>query len=49
MLRNSKCKEIGKLVFGKPIVDKKISKKDLVKIESVVNMVGVIAEDSRKA
>lgn len=49
MLKNSKGKEIGKLVFGKPIVDKKTSKKDLVKIEAVVNMVGVIAEDSRKA
>ena len=48
-LRDSKGKEIGKLVFGKKVNGKTLQRKEFVKVEAVVNMVSAIVEESHKA
>lgn len=47
-LKDSNGKEIGRLVFGKRINSKTLQRKELVKVESVVNMVSVLVEESHK-
>lgn len=48
LLRDSKGKEIGRLVFGKKINGKTLQRKELVKVEAVINMVSVLVEESHK-
>ena len=48
MLRNSKGKEIGRLVFGKRTSSKAFQRKEFVKVEAVVNMVSALVEESHK-
>lgn len=47
-LKDSKGKEIGRLVFGKRIGGKTFQRKELVKVEAVVNMVSALVEESHK-
>ena len=47
-LRNSEGKEIGRIVFGKRIGARSLPRRELVKVEAVVNMVAVLAEESHK-
>ncbi len=48
LLRNSKGKEIGALIFGKRISERRLTRKDFIKIEAVANMISAIAEESHK-
>ena len=47
-LKNSKGKEIGALIFGKRISERRLTKRDFIKIEAVANMISAIAEESHK-
>ncbi len=47
-LRDSKGKEIGRLVFGKRTNGKAFPRKEFVKVEAVVDMVSAIVEESHK-
>ena len=47
-LKNSDGKEIGRLVFGKRVGGRTLPRKELIKVEAVVNMVSVIVEESHK-
>ncbi len=46
ILKDSKGKEIGTLIFGKRISEKRLTKRDFIKIEAVANMISAIAEES---
>ncbi|MBR3366150.1 hypothetical protein IKG48_03485 [Candidatus Saccharibacteria bacterium] len=48
LLKNSKGKEIGALIFGKRISERHLTKRDFIKIEAVANMISAIAEESHK-
>lgn len=48
VLRDSRSKEIGRIVFGKRVNGKSFPRRELVKVEAVVNMVAVLAEESHK-
>jgi len=47
-LRDSKGKEIGKLVFGKKVNGKTLQRKEFVKVEAVVDMVSALVEESHR-
>lgn len=48
VLRDSKGKEIGRLVFGKKVSGKTFQRKEFVKVEAVADMVSALVEESHK-